>query len=319
VLSHSGNRFEYAAALATLAGAGRQNDFALAANDGRYPLLNRIKRITTMEKKPFRSGTVIIAAGIAAVMIAVSIAFFTPALAQQKSKTAKSTARQTPALPVPPAVQGNVAPVAPAPPAPSAGFNSFSALVESEAIFKQLPAIIDSAMAISGEAMKQVDWNEIRRGLREASKDIEAIDWQAIRRETQEAVAQASKDIDWKSMDSELEGVLSEAQHHIDAELDALDEREIRKQSAEERQSAADARKRLVETRKFLAAQRRELDSDEEHVDVKKFSRTELSTDARSRMRAAERKMDAAEARMEAAHREMQRAREEMKRARDAR
>jgi beta-lactamase regulating signal transducer with metallopeptidase domain len=94
VVAHIGQPLTYARALVSL--AGRRQDvpsMALGATGERPLLFNRIKRIIEMKKHPLRYGQIIAACSLAAILVTVSIACFTPSFAQH-SKKKGNTARQ---------------------------------------------------------------------------------------------------------------------------------------------------------------------------------------------------------------------------------
>ncbi len=341
VIAYSGHPFEYAAALASLAAGGRQPAFALAANDGRYPLLNRIKRITSMEKKSFRPGTMILVAGIAVLLIAISITCFTPAFAQRKGSGAKSTT--LPAPPVPPApMSATAVPAPPAPPAPPEAVDPEDAvppvppapvaagLAALDGVLAEMPILGDSIASITREALRQVDWSQIRRDLKQASKEIASVDWKAIHKETWDALAKASREVDWNEISRTTQVALDEAQQALAAvpaaanvnwdEIRANTNRAIvREQQARAREIAADSRRLAAEARRQAADQRREAAAMRaekiQAVAEARMDARERSEDTRRQMEEAREDMEQARAEMEQARREMERARKELEKA----
>jgi beta-lactamase regulating signal transducer with metallopeptidase domain len=94
VVAHIGQPLTYARALVSL--AGRHQDvpsMALGATGARPLLFNRIKRIIEMKKHPLRYGQIIAACSLAAILVTVSNACFTPSFAQH-SKKKGNAARQ---------------------------------------------------------------------------------------------------------------------------------------------------------------------------------------------------------------------------------
>jgi bla regulator protein BlaR1 len=348
VVTFSKHPFEYAAALASLAAGGRQPAFALAANDGRYPLLNRIKRITSMEKKSFRPGPMILVAGIAVLLIAISIACFTPAFAQHKKSGAKSATTPAPpappapqsatAVPAPPQVSAPVDPEDPAPPAPPAPPVA-AGLAAIDAVFAEMPTLTDSIAGITREAMRQVDWSQIRRDLKQASKEIAAIDWNAIHKETWEALAEMPKEVDWNEISRTTQAALNEAKAAL-AQVPgtaAIDWDEMRnntlrvveqEQQARVRRAAAEGQRRAAEVQRQAGDQhriRRSASADRfvrmEHSSKDEMTRLRHAMAAERESYRAEvqrRRQEMAEARqeMEEARIEMEQARQEMEQAR---
>lgn len=319
VVSQSVHPFEYAAVLASLAAGGRQPAFALAARDSRYPLLTRIKRITTMEKKPVRPGTVIIISGIAALMIAVSIACFTPAFAQNKSKTSRSSSRVQPAPPAPPAAPyPTQAPEAPAPPVPPFAGHEDEIAAHAEpvmamgmdamdAAFAMMPQIGDSLHTVISEAMNQVDWDQIRRELREASLEIKKIDWAAIRKETRDAMAQASREIDWKEIECSTSRAIAEAEKYgAEARGNAVI---ARREAGERRAEATEARREALE--RASEARERAAEAREARQEA-----IERSQEARERAMEAREDMEETRRELEEARRELAQTRRELEKER---
>ncbi|MBL7719465.1 MAG: M56 family metallopeptidase [Flavipsychrobacter sp.] len=94
VLEHTTLPLSYAEALATLEASRQQQVLAMGAHGNRHQLLNRIKRIMEMKKKQTNYTQV----GIASLVILalmVSVAVFSPSVAQTRNKASQSKSPKT--------------------------------------------------------------------------------------------------------------------------------------------------------------------------------------------------------------------------------
>jgi hypothetical protein len=265
----------------------------MAASGQSTHLLNRIKRIIEMKNQPLRSGQLIAACSLAAILIAVSIVCFTPSLAQQsKKKSTQQTAQPQAAVTTGRSPGFSVV--------DSNGnhheYGSYDELpAEQQAIIKSVfkngmkakKAALASLGALQpfdeGDSYAAINVDSITEAaMKTAAAALEGVDWEAIGRQVDSAMGQVAV-VEWPRLSREIRAGLAEAQKGL---ADPAWKAQIRREAADARQEMAMAMRdrKLGESKRSLEQARRE--------------------------------MEQAELKMERARMEMAQAREELKRLR---
>lgn len=269
VLEHTVQPAAYAYALAGLASLQHAQSSSLApAASGharRRPLLlNRIKRIMETKNPAALPAPIILACCIAAVIIATSIACFSPSLAQRSRKPKSDSAQTAAADSGNTHVSGTII-------IDSNGhrrqYTSIDEMpAEERAALRQhlrdlhdtmqqigprvataLAGLGDSIGTSVAQAMATVDWHQIDRTLDSAMKQVDAVDWQKMQRNIDKAIKQAGA-VDWTAINDDVRRGLAEADN-------ALNDPKVKE---EMRRAMAMARRELQDSRKEMERERRE-------------------------------------------------------------
>jgi hypothetical protein len=280
VLAHTTQPAAYAYALADLARLQHSESSLLApaasGNSRRPLLLNRIKRIMEMKRPASRPAPIILACCIAAIIIATSIACFSPSLAQ-RSRKPKGETEQAPA---PDSsythISGTViidsnghrrqySSIDKMPPAERAALQQHLRDLDDTMrnigprIAASLAGLGDSINTTVAQAMASVDWKQINRQIDSAMKEVDAVDWASISREVHRGLAEADRALNDPKMKAEMRRAMAMAQREIAQGRDEL-RREQVDMSREARQSLEEARRDAEEARKEADDLRRELE-----------------------------------------------------------
>lgn len=226
VLSYMNTPLPYARALAELE-TNRHHTLALAATGNKHQLLNRIKRIMEMKKKPVNYTQF----GVAAILITaliVSIAWFSPAMAQTKKTVTKdtkgnkavtktvttkngvSTTAQTIIIKdvkdndgVHPNDVGNAEHIRKSIQKSLEGITFGEMDEEIKAAFANIDlddlgtganttitkVNVDKIGEEVAEAMANIDWDEIEKEIKKATKEVKDVDWDEVGKELKKATS----------------------------------------------------------------------------------------------------------------------------------
>jgi beta-lactamase regulating signal transducer with metallopeptidase domain len=307
VIAHTVQPAAYAYALAGLASLQQSSVLAPAATgNARKPLLlNRIKRIMEAKNTAARPAPIILTCCIAAIIIATSIACFSPSLAQRSRKPKDKAEQVAVSDSTDNRLSGTII-------IDSGGhrrqYSSIDKMPpEERAALKQhlrdlddtlrnigpriaagLAGLGDSISTSVAQAMAAVDWNQIDQQIDSAMRRVDAIDWQKVNRTIDRAVQQAGA-VNWEAISEHIERGLAEADRSL----------KDPKVKAEMRRAMAMARREMEQSRS-------ELRRDQQNM------RAEL------RRSAEEARRDAEQARREAEElrRELEQVRQERQRER---
>lgn len=240
VLQHTQNPLPYAHALLALEEHRLSYDAALAASGHKKSsLLNRIKRVTAM-KQPTKISQRTLATITVLVLMGAVLCFAT-AFGQNKKetsepkKTSKSASYSKQVVTVtddkgntktykkedgdPEAVKEAMKMV------PRAMQLAGDAVKEVD--WNEIHKTVANAMAVAGDAMNEVDWKEIHSTVNQAMKEahvtMKEVDWQQIHKEMENAeseMSKAMKEIDWEQFHKEMEQVREET-HKVMKEVKA--------------------------------------------------------------------------------------------------
>jgi beta-lactamase regulating signal transducer with metallopeptidase domain len=211
VIANMNTPLPYARALAELE-VQRFNKMALAATGNKNQLLNRIKRIMEMKKRPVNYTQF----GVAAILILaliVSIAWFSPVMAQTKKTVKKDKKGNTTVTTTSKTNKNGTKSVTKTIIIDSKDENNHNGVHPNDAgNAEDIRKRIDEAMANADlshideevkEALKDVDWEGIGNNVHTA---IAAVDWDKIGDETRVAIA----NIDWDDINRQIKEATKE-------------------------------------------------------------------------------------------------------------
>lgn len=254
VLEHTDQSIPYARALATLEASRKDGGhLALAATGRPNHLLHRIKRIVEMKKQPLNYSHLLLTILIVSTLV-VSIAWFTPAFAQEKRKPAKKEERK-------PEIVKKEKIVVVDDNGERKEYNSTDELpLELQKTLKEsLDAsgkaldVAGVALDATGKALAEIDIASITKNVSETLKDI---DWEGI----SEEVNNAMKDVDWDEINREVEEGLREAGKELkDPKLKEEIRVKIRKAQAEARRAMEEGHRDMEEARRDMEDARKDM------------------------------------------------------------
>jgi paraquat-inducible protein B len=297
VIAYTQQPFTYARALASLANkqVGDISTIALAATgQQKQPLLlKRIKRIVEMKTQPIRSAHIIAACSLAAMIIAVSIACFSPSLAQRSNKhkepaPVKQQSFTDSSRTIVVEENGKSTRLEDMSPEQRAEVKrKLQVMADTLESLKNLGPMISQSLAGLGDSIHQVvqqglasvDWNEINKQIDEATKQVANIDWDQISREVNRGLCEANKAMTNPKVKAEMRRAMAMAQRDIQRERERY--QEDRQRIAEDaRRDAEEARRDAAEMRREMEELRRELQKDKEEMKrVRNHERDEIKED----------------------------------------
>ena len=194
-------------------------------------LLNRIKRITAMKQN--KGNTQKILATVTVLVLLAAMACFATAFGQDKKEEPRTQSKS---------YSKKVVTVT--------DDNGNTKVYKDEAgdpaAMEEAMKIVPDAMALAGDAMKEVDWEEINKtvegAMAHASKAIEVVDWNEIHN----SVNQAMEGVNWNEIQNTVDNALQSAQVSMDKE----GREEMKKAMAEAREEMAKARIQMREDMK---------------------------------------------------------------------
>jgi beta-lactamase regulating signal transducer with metallopeptidase domain len=207
-------------------------------------LLNRIKRITAMKQN--KGNTQRILATVTVLVLLAAMACFATAFGQDKKEASRARSKSYSKKVVTVTDdKGNT--------------KVYKDETGDPSVMEETMKIIPDAMALAGDAMKEVDWDEISKTVEgtmaHADKAMQAVDWDEI----QNSVNLAMKSVDWDEIQNTVDNALQSAQ----ASMDKEGREEMKKAMAEAREEIAKARIQMREDMKNV-------DWDEVRSDMKK-------------------------------------------------
>jgi len=207
VVSMTRQPFSYVQALAVLRGKSLETEqLSIGFNKNKHLLLNRIKRIMEMKTRSTRYSHVAAAAVLMTTLVC-SVLWLTPATAQNKKSTSKNTTTSSQSTRVTEKedeilidstrypVQHRVRKQMP---------ERIKKQIETDVV-PQAMAAAESALAVAGEAMKEVDVAAI------VSEAMNAVDWEAIG----EAVSRSIRSVNWDKIGQDVKEGISEAGREV--------------------------------------------------------------------------------------------------------
>ena len=290
VLGHLNLPLPYAKALATLESYRLNNTLAVAARgENKHQLLNRIKRIMEMKRKPVNYTQV----GIAALLIIallVSVAWFSPTLAQTKKVTTKDK-------------KGNKTTVTSSNKTNKKGTVITRSVVietkdeDSDGVHPNDVGNAEHVDKMVKEAMADVDWNGISKNVQVAIGDV---DWDKIGKDVHVAIAGVDWDkmgnevavavngVDWNEMSKEMRKAGKELEcvdwNDIQVKIDkAMNDPDLKRKIDIELENARNAhgtaRVRVIDARKEMEQARAEMEEARQDMerDRKKMHRNSRS------------------------------------------
>lgn len=278
VITYLNTPLHYAKALATLETHRMNNELALAATGNKHQLLNRIKRIMEMKKKPTNYTQV----GIAALVIAcllISIAWFSPSIAQTKKVVTKDK-------------KGNTTKVTSTSKKNKKGdvVVSRSVIIEksnkdnTDGVHPDDVGNEEHIGKLIKEAMDEVDWNSIgntanvaiagmnwdqvgkdiavavngadqNKMCKEVTVALDGIDWMDISKEIAKA-GKELKEVDWNEVQVKIDEAMNDPQI----------KKELKLAMADARNASANARVHVINARADMEDARREMEKERKNA-----------------------------------------------------
>lgn len=191
-------------------------------------LLNRIKRITAMKQN--KGNTQKILASVTVLVLLAAMACFATAFGQEKKEESRTQSKSYSRKVVTVTDdKGNT--------------KVYKNESGDPSVIEETMKIVPDAMALAGDAMKEVDWNEISKtvegAMAHADKAMQAVDWE----EVHNSVNLAMKSVDW----NEIQSTVDKAMKSAEASMSKEDREEVRKAMAEAREEIAKARIQMRE------------------------------------------------------------------------
>jgi bla regulator protein blaR1 len=296
VVAETGQAVAYASALARLAEIRpcQVSNIVLAATGpGKQDLLfNRIKRIVEMKTQPVRTVQTVAVCSIVAIIVAISIACFSPSYAQKGKKQKEEPAAQKEEKPLikkstrivfidSNGKKREYTNVDQLPPAEKKKLEAeLEALDDTLAAIRKIGPQISEGLANLHEtiskdvsqtittAMASVDWNEIEKQVEGAMKEVEAVDWKQIEREVAIGLAEADKALSDPKLRVQIRREMAEARNDVATARTRYyrdhekNREEARRELARARRDMERARRELEAARENERAARRELQRD---------------------------------------------------------
>jgi bla regulator protein BlaR1 len=291
VVSHTEQPLAYARTLAMLArneNVAMPMALGLHGNQHQATLLKRIKRIIEMKVHPPHYGQVIAACTLSAVIIAASIACFSPSHAQNRNRGKKTESSSTSSA----GTQRNYSKIVVVdtdgvrheytglnalPPKKRQELNrSLNALNDSLVKMRNIGPEIQRSLAdldktlsnevahTMKEAMANVDWDEIGREVDSAMQEVSSIDWTSIEKEVARGLAEADRALSDPKLRAQIRREMAEARKEIATARRAMAQDhhrsidEARRSMERSRQQMEEARKEMDEAMKEIERSRKE-------------------------------------------------------------
>lgn len=197
VLQHTGQSLPYARALLALeeCRSAAYAPLLSAAGRRKTPLLNRIKRFTTMTQHKKNTQRTL-AAVTALVLLGAMVCFATAFGQDKKDKPVQKTSHK--------AYSKSVVSVTD----DDGHTRTYTKVKGDTAGMAEAMAAVPQAMKLAGDAMKEIDWDEIGKTVTEAtSQAMASVNWDEIH----SSVHQAMKGVDWDEVNSSVSTAMKEA------------------------------------------------------------------------------------------------------------
>jgi len=258
VLEHTQQPLPYAKALAVLeAHRLNQGTLAMAATGPNNQLLNRIKRLMEMKKSSLNNSQLVILFVVTA-MIAISIAWLTPAFAQNR-KGDKEKEKTENAAPV--ATQTTEKVIVIDKNGKRTEYTSTDELPEKvKETIRQSKGTAAADMKTAQEALEMAE--ATLQGVdpiiitKEVTRAMSEVDWEEINDE----VERAMKEVDWTKINADVDKALKQAGKQLDdPEVRKAVQRALENARAQGMAARAEAPRAIVEAREALASARREM------------------------------------------------------------
>ena len=299
VIAQTHQPLAYARALTSLAQQQRlaAPAIALAATGQKPLLLNRIKRIIEMKNHPLRYGHIIAACSLAAIIITVSIVYFSPSFAQQGKKRVRTktdqqntvtTTRSRTSIVIVDSngVRHEYSSLDEMPPAEKAkledGLKSLkgaqSGLRHAQGALRSIDNIPVAPTDPTSVAelpeppeppqppIPVIDWKDINSQIDSAMEQVAAIDWHEINREISKGMAEAEKALSDPKLRKEMRRGIAIAREAIAANLPVVREQIM----ADSRHSLEEARRSMEQARQQMAQAREQMEQAREEMEQRK-------------------------------------------------